>query len=38
MMVVVDDGGCVAGIADESFGAVLLSMYIWCLFVSGDEI
>ena len=37
MMVVFDDGDCGAGIADESFGAVLSSMYIWCLFVSGDQ-
>ena len=35
-VVVVGDGGG-DGIADESFGTVLLSMSVWCLFVSGDE-
>ena len=25
-------------IADEGFGAVLLSMSVWCLFVSGEKI
>ena len=25
------------GIADEGFGAALLSMSVWCLFVSGKK-
>ena len=38
VVVVVGDGvGTGGGIADESFGAVLLSMFVWRLFVSGDE-
>ena len=36
VVVIVFVGG--SGIADESFGAALLSMSFWCLFVSGKKI
>ena len=38
IMLVVGDGGGGAGVLDKRFGAVLLSMYVWCLVILRDKI